>query len=172
LVQADDFSRNAIAECLRQEGFEVDEAVDGERVIWRLFQGRKHVDLLIYDFDLPQDDRIKAAVALRSSHRMIPIIVLTDFPSITADKALFRGTVEFLQRPFSDGELLAVARRLVARFCRKTNEGQTWHLCRNCKDWPIADYEEQQLSPTLELELCNECRLDIQARDLPLNIVC
>jgi DNA-binding response OmpR family regulator len=162
LVQTAPSSRKAMAECLRREGFEVDEAVDGEGVIWKLFQERKHIDLLIYDFDLPQVDRIKAAVALRLTQAMTPIIVLTEFPSITADRALFHGTVDFLQKPFSDGELVALCRRLVPRLCRRTSQSQTWHLCVNCKDWPISDYEEQQLTPALELELCNECRLNIQ----------
>ena len=164
LVQRDDSSRKAIAECLGQHEFEVDAVSNGELAIWKLFHKRTHVDLLIYDFNLPHEDRIKTAVALRSNHRVIPIIVLTDFPSITADKALFRGPVEFLQKPFSDGELVGALRRLLARLCRRTNESQTWHLCVNCKDWPIADYDEQQLSPSLELQLCDDCRLDIQQR--------
>ena len=92
LVQADASSRKAITECLRREGFEVDEALDGESVVWKLFQERKRVDLLIYDFDLPQEDRIKAAVALRSTQAMIPIVKLTGFPSNTPDKALFHGS--------------------------------------------------------------------------------
>jgi DNA-binding NtrC family response regulator len=162
LVQKDDLCRKATAECLRENDFEVYEVSNGEHAIWKLFHERKHIDLLIYDFDLPQTDRVKAAVALRASHRVIPVIVLTEFGSITADRILFRGTVEFLKKPFSNKELLSMASRLVARLCRRKRENQTWHVCTNCKDWPISDYEEQQLDPIRELELCNECRLNMQ----------
>ena len=162
LVQKDELCRKATAECLRENDFEVYEVSNGEHAIWKLFHERKHIDLLIYDFDLSQTDRVKTAVALRASHRVIPIIVLTDSPSITADRAIFRGTVEFLEKPFSNRELLSMASRLVARICRRKRDNQTWHVCTNCKDWPLSDYEEQPLSPALDLELCNECRLHIQ----------
>jgi DNA-binding response OmpR family regulator len=162
LVQKDELCRKAVAECLRENDFQVYEVSNGEHAIWKLFHERMHIDLMIYDFGLPQEDRVKAAVALRASHRVIPIIVLTDSPSITADRALFRGTVEFLEKPISNAELLSMASRLVARLCRRKRDNQTWHVCTNCKDWPISDYEEQQLSPTVELELCNECRLNMQ----------
>ena len=45
---------------------------------------------------------------------MVPIVVLAGFPSIPADKALFHGSVEFLQKPFSDGEIVALSRRFGA----------------------------------------------------------
>jgi hypothetical protein len=57
---------------------------------------------------------------------------MTDFPSITADKALFRGTVEFLQKAFSNGELVGALRFGCAIVPQKMNS-QTWHLCVNCK---------------------------------------
>ena len=162
LVQRDHRSGRAILEFLTQNGFEVDQARDGDDAIWKLLHERKQFNLLIYDFDLPQADKVKTAVALRSVHRIIPTIVLTRFPSITTDSILFRGSVEFLKKPLSLEELLSVARRAVGRLYRRKRDTQTWHVCVNCKDWPVDNYEEQQLDAARELELCNECRLHVQ----------
>lgn len=42
---------------------------------------------------------------------------------------------------------------------RKKTYRDTWHWCRNCSNWPTADYEEKTIAgrPTTD-ELCDECK--------------
>lgn len=40
---------------------------------------------------------------------------------------------------------------------RRKRGSDTWHWCRNCRNDPKSDYEEQPQKPTTG-ELCNECR--------------
>lgn len=40
---------------------------------------------------------------------------------------------------------------------RRKKNSDVWHFCRNCSNWPTADYDEQQTRPTSG-ELDNECR--------------
>jgi len=39
---------------------------------------------------------------------------------------------------------------------RKKKYEDTWHLCRNCSDWPATDYEELYREPTTGV-ICFEC---------------
>lgn len=42
---------------------------------------------------------------------------------------------------------------------RKLNGKDTWHWCRNCSNWPTANYAKRWDKPTGSGdELCNECR--------------
>jgi hypothetical protein len=48
-------------------------------------------------------------------------------------------------------------RALETDTCRKKNDGDTWHFCSNCSNWPAINYDEQ-ISPPMFGELCNECK--------------
>jgi len=39
---------------------------------------------------------------------------------------------------------------------RKKRGSDTWHWCRNCKNWPTEDYTERDSRPGSDL--CNECK--------------
>ncbi|HEY3304719.1 MAG TPA: hypothetical protein VGL70_14405 [Candidatus Binatia bacterium] len=52
---------------------------------------------------------------------------------------------------------MAYRRALETDACRKKNDGDTWHFCSNCSNWPAKNYDEQT-SPPMFGELCNECK--------------
>ncbi len=39
---------------------------------------------------------------------------------------------------------------------RKREGNDTWHMCRNCSNWPTSGFKEQSTKPTTG-EFCNEC---------------
>ncbi len=39
---------------------------------------------------------------------------------------------------------------------RKREGNDTWHFCKNCSNWPLSNYKEQEAKPTSG-EFCNEC---------------
>ena len=49
---------------------------------------------------------------------------------------------------------------------RRKKGSDTWHLCRNCSNWPTSDYEEVDRSsrPTSG-ELDNECEAKEKAKN-------
>ncbi|HEY2986915.1 MAG TPA: hypothetical protein VGL11_04265 [Candidatus Binatia bacterium] len=40
---------------------------------------------------------------------------------------------------------------------RKIAGGDTWHFDHNCSQWPLADYVELEIPPSVG-EYCNECK--------------
>jgi two-component system response regulator PhoP len=99
---------------LRNEGFVVDAAVDGEE---GLYFGREYVyDAAIVDLGLPKLGGIELIRRLRSSQRRWPILVLTA-RGHWQDKVagLEAGADDYLTKPFQMEELLARLNALVRR---------------------------------------------------------
>lgn len=40
---------------------------------------------------------------------------------------------------------------------RREQGSDTWHLCKNCSNWPTSGYDSASSRPTTG-ELCNECK--------------
>lgn len=160
LIDADTTSRNVIADSLRANGYEVTDTSSPADGAVELHKQR--FDLLVYDFDSDKSDRVKIAFAVRTTNPTTSVIALTRFPTITADAALFQGAVEFLEKPVDLQTLGHLALCLTSRLCRRGTGMQTWHVCSNCADWPVSDFEELTVNPYDGLELCNECRIMLQ----------
>lgn len=47
---------------------------------------------------------------------------------------------------------------------RKRKGYDTWHWCRNCSNWPTANFDEKTTKPTSG-EYCNECKAKQKAGD-------
>lgn len=159
LIQKNNAADQPIADFLRECGFEVVEVISGLEGAFTLYRGSRF-DLTIYDERLTESDLITFAAALSSTHRAIPVIGMISSPS-HAHRVLFRGRTEWIQKPISLQRLLLVAFCLLSRQCRRRIGAQTWHACTNCKDWPDSHYEDMTITPAGQLELCNECRLNL-----------
>jgi len=172
LVQGGDSYRNVVADFLRNNHFEVDEISGGEDSITKLYREHTTYDVIVYDSDLPHLDRIKLALAVRLSHRNVALIAMsTGTSSESSEKVLFDGsTLIFIRKPVVFGKLLSLIRSVVPKLCRRKHDSQTWHICSNCIDWPLSEYEEQLITPSYDLELCNECRTKLQQESCTLDI--
>ncbi len=103
-----------LANRLREEGFAVDTASDGEE---GLYYGREYpVDLAIVDVGLPKLDGIQLIQQLRADGRSYPILILTA-RSRWQEKVngLEAGADDYLVKPFHVEELLARIRALLRR---------------------------------------------------------
>src|SRR5207344_1044313 len=101
-------NRRILNDLLTNAGFEVLEAVDGEKGVAMAAEVRP--DLILMDIQLPLIDgyeatrRIKANPALRA----IPIIVVTSYAlSGDEDKARAAGCDDYITKPYSPRALLA-----------------------------------------------------------------
>ncbi|GAB4581925.1 MAG: response regulator transcription factor [Anaerolineales bacterium] len=118
LIVEDEFDLvNALARGLRQQGYAVDIAVDGQQG-WELGEVNEY-DLLILDLNLPGMDGLEVCQRLRASKPELLILMLTA-RSMIEDKVsgLDLGADDYLVKPFQFEELTARMRALLRRDLR------------------------------------------------------
>jgi DNA-binding response OmpR family regulator len=105
---------------LRQQGFQVSSAADGESGLARAME--PDIDLLVLDLMLPKLSGIEVLRALHAQRPTLPVIVLTARSALEDRIAgLDEGAVDYLVKPFSLAELAA---RIRAQL-RSTSHGLT-----------------------------------------------
>jgi two-component system, OmpR family, copper resistance phosphate regulon response regulator CusR len=99
---------------LREEGFTVEHAVDGEAA-WDALRFSEW-DLIVLDWRLPGEDGLSVLRRFRGSGGLAPVLFLTARDSV-ADRVrgLDGGADDYLCKPFSFEELLARVRVLLRR---------------------------------------------------------
>jgi two-component system OmpR family response regulator len=113
LVDDDANLRHTLGYTLRQEGFEVFAAEDGERGLEAFRQGRP--DIVVLDVMLPRLDGFEVCRRIRRESD-VPILMLTARDT-ELDKVvgLELGADDYLAKPFSTRELVARVRALLRR---------------------------------------------------------
>jgi protein-histidine pros-kinase len=113
VVEDDDSIRTAVAEALRNAGFEVGEVADGEGALARVTEAPPA--LLILDLGLPRLHGLEVLRRLRAAGgtRHLPVIVLTGVDPKRVEEVLAQGADEFLAKPFSLPVLLDAVERLL-----------------------------------------------------------
>jgi CheY-like chemotaxis protein len=112
LLVDDEFSAEVLAILLRQEGFDVVTASDGEEAIARLRE--RTIDLVITDYWMPRMsglelvDRMQADEAWRS----IPVLLVT--ATYDSDQLRHPALAGIVAKPTRFDTLLAAVRRLLA----------------------------------------------------------
>ncbi len=118
LVDDDANLRHTLGYALRQEGFEVFAAEDGERGLDAFHQNKP--DVVVLDVMLPRIDGFEVCRRIRRESE-VPILMLTARDT-ELDKVvgLELGADDYLAKPFSTRELIARVRALLRR-TRKTD---------------------------------------------------
>ncbi len=114
IVEDFDILRESVALGLREAGFAVDEAAEGEMGLWYA-QGNDY-DVIVLDLMLPRLDGLTILRRLRAGECNAHILVLTARDG--ADdrvRGLDAGADDYLVKPFVFAELLARVRALVRR---------------------------------------------------------
>ena len=105
LVEDDDPVRELIGRALRANGFEVVAAASGEEAL-DLEDGR-HVDLLLSDVMLPDQNGFEIAHQIRSRSPHIPIVFMSGYyDQAVAEAAHLDISSTILQKPFAMADLL------------------------------------------------------------------
>lgn len=107
-----------IVEAFRTDGYEVQEARDGGRLLVQLTHGPRcdyeQVDLIVSDVRMPVCSGIQIIEALRAAHCFVPVVLMTAFgDKQTRGRAEALGALMF-DKPFAIGDLRATVADLLA----------------------------------------------------------
>jgi CheY-like chemotaxis protein len=102
------------SDALREAGFKVVEATDGQEALQEAISRR--VSLIVMDVSMPEVDGVEACHCLKAMPKTQKIpIVLTVAKKAPAARALgerTHGSVRILRKPYSPDELVSLARQL------------------------------------------------------------
>ncbi len=106
--------RQMVAFTLKQNGYDVVEAVDGKDALGKL--GGVKVDMVITDLNMPNLDGIGLIKGVRAlpAHRFTPIIMLTTESQDTKKvEGKAAGATGWIVKPFKPEQLIAVVKKVI-----------------------------------------------------------
>ena len=108
IVEDDKFLRELISQKLLKEGYDIVEAVDGEKGIESA--NKERPDLVLLDLILPGIDGFEVLAKLKADPKLsnIPVIILSNLGQKTdIEKGIEMGAVDFLIKAhFTPGEIV------------------------------------------------------------------
>ena len=117
IIEDDRTIADFVARGLREAGFAVDVALDGEEGLATALAGDP--DVAIVDLMLPGRDGLSVIEELRRRGRMTPVLILSARRSVDDRvRGLQAGGDDYLTKPFAFAELLARVQALVRRASR------------------------------------------------------
>ncbi len=113
IVEDEPELRRVTARSLREDGYAVDEAADGEEGLYKATTWE--YDVIVLDLMLPKVSGWEVLTTFRKSHKT-PVLILTARDAIDDRvRGLDNGADDYLVKPFDLSELLARLRSLIRR---------------------------------------------------------
>ena len=117
LVEDETDAALLIAKWLREQGFAVDIAVDGDHAERQAYE--TNYDAIVLDWMLPKRDGLSVCRQIRARGALTPILLLTALDAVESRiQGLDSGADDYLTKPFAFGELLARLRAIIRRGTR------------------------------------------------------
>lgn len=114
IVDDDPYIRELLVHFLTREGFELQEAADGEEALTALAESP--FDLVILDIMMPNMDGWELCQELRSSYEL-PVLMLTAMGETAQKVKGFQlGTDDYMVKPFEPDELVMRVKALLRRY--------------------------------------------------------
>ncbi|MGF1761836.1 winged helix-turn-helix domain-containing protein [Aliivibrio kagoshimensis] len=120
IVEDDSTTRQYLIKALREQGYEVDHADNGQD---GLFLALEHdYQLIVLDRMLPKLDGLSVLSTLRNASKQTPVLILSALDSVTERvKGLREGGDDYMIKPFALSELLI---RIEILINRKSNQSE------------------------------------------------
>ena len=113
IIDDEEHVRKTVGLALKQGGYEVLEAADGEEAIATIQSGPS-VQAIICDIALPKVNGNDLIALIRMKRPSVPVIVLTGHPDVQGAASLFKlGVVDYLIKPAQAQTLLDAVRRAI-----------------------------------------------------------
>jgi DNA-binding response OmpR family regulator len=110
--------RKSVSKAIRETGWAIDVAADGEEGLW--FAENHTYDVIILDLVLPKLPGLTLLTRLRERANSTPVLILTARDGVQDRmKGLDMGADDYLVKPFFLGELLSRLKALVRRSYRQ-----------------------------------------------------
>ena len=116
IVDDEEHVRKTVSLALKQGGYEVLEAADGEEAIATIqsYPNGFPVHAIICDMDLPKVNGKDLIAFIRATLPSVPVIVLTGHPDVQSAASLFKqGVVDYLIKPSQAQTVLDAVRRAI-----------------------------------------------------------
>src|SRR5688572_22969021 len=115
VVENEEHVRRTVGLALKQGGYEVIEATNGEQAIQTIEETQTLVvNAIICDLALPKLSGNEVIAYIRAKLPSVPIIVLTGHPDVQGAASLFKqGVVDYLVKPAQAQTLLDSVRRAI-----------------------------------------------------------
>ena len=108
---------------LREEGYEVDTAMNGQEALQKLKEKRYH--MVLSDIKMPGMDGVETLERMKQQVPDITVVMFTGFSSVeTARSSMKLGAFDYLPKPFTPDELLAVVKKALARELEIRQQGE------------------------------------------------
>ena len=132
---------------LKQEGFAVDHAHDGEEGLHLALT--EPYDMAIIDLMLPKFDGLSIIRELRGNNNNMPVLILSAKSSVDEKvRGLKAGSDDYLIKPFAFSELLARCQALIRRSCRVSDPSSL-----KCVDLTMNLYTRKVFRGEKEIDL-------------------
>jgi DNA-binding NtrC family response regulator len=113
IIDDEEHVRKMVGLALKQGGYEVFEAADGEEAMATIQSGPS-VQAIICDIALPKVNGHDLIAFIRMKLPSVPVIVLTGHPDVQGAASLFKlGVVDYLIKPAQAQTLLEAVRRAI-----------------------------------------------------------
>ena len=105
--------RERLSEYFRARNFDVVGAADGRGALQAIERDPERFSLIITDLNLPGVDGLGVLKAARAAHPRVYVVIVTGFASLdSAIQAVRLGAYDYLNKPFSLGQIDVVLQRL------------------------------------------------------------
>ena len=112
VVDDEEPMRSVVGESLRLQGYDVDEADDGDSALDLLQQ--QHYDLMTLDLKMPRVDGLTVLEKLRNLPHQPDVIMVSGYPDLTMElRCKELGAKDFVSTPFVGTSLLDSVRTVL-----------------------------------------------------------
>jgi FixJ family two-component response regulator len=114
VIDDDASMRRALARQLRTAGFQVETFASAQDYLERRPQAA--IACIVADVRMPGLSGLDLQASLAQANRALPMVFITGYGDIpTSVRAMKAGAVNFLPKPFTEGEILAAIAEALAR---------------------------------------------------------